>query len=555
MAIDLLSYKGDADVGLGSNPGIPAIANSNLKVINDSARDVMLLNNERNILKWKQKVADRDKLNELILQNQVEPGEIKKEYQPLFDRAKSDVEKEYIKWGGNMNDTDGFRKYQDKVGMLKDLTAHARVKTLGLQALQQQAAKETLPWKKQKVQDFIDQQQKKGFWDQVDPYQELYSFNIDPVNKLYKTGTTLQRSPDGVTTYEDVYGDYDQTLKNAQNEFVNQGETAQDMSEWYKHFDEYDPTQKRKAIEAVNGQLDKYNKERGLIQGQPGFVNPLKTVADPNNPDNPRLAEPIQDFSAKWALSQQEKFLTRTPKIDYKLLAAGTARERANVDATYKNTMAATARMKAGAYIDNVKSLIKSRKSATEADNQLDELYTRNILQQPSLIEGLGNNKVRLANIPAENSLPVFTLKGKTPEQLIPIGGTPVYDKYDDTKRTKPSKGAKVLYYEGGHYQPIYRFNGKQISTPEIQDIYAKFKEQQGNKWAGGMDDFIKLAIQNKKFDFLMKGANGTTDQELSRAAQRAISNADTKKGQEGVFAPPPDDQVPDSPPDNPSDQ
>lgn len=548
--IDILNYRGDADLGLGSNPGIPAIANTNLKVISDTARDVMLLNNERNILQWKQKVSDRDKLNELVLQNQVDPGEIKKEYQPYFDRAKSDVEKEYIKWGGNMNDTEGFRKYQDKVGMLKDLTAHARVKTLGLQALQQQAAKETLPWKKQKIQDFIDQQNKKGFWDQVDPYQELYSFNIDPINKLYKTGTTLTRSPDGVTTYEDTYGDYAQTLKNAQNEFVNQGETAEDMQQWYQHFDAYDPTQKRKTIEAVNGQLQKYNQERGLVQGQDGYVDPLKILADPQNPGNMRLAEPIQDFSAKWAVSQQEKFLTRTPKIDYKLLAAGTARERANVDAAYKNTMAATANMKAKAYVDNMKSLIKSR-NPTEADNQLDELYTRNLLQQPSLIEGLGGNKVRLANIPAENSLPVFTIKGKMPEQLIPIDGTPIYDKYDDAKKTKPSKGAKVLYYQGGHYQPIYRYNGKKIDTPAIQDIYAKFKQQQGDKWKGGIDDFIKLAIQNKKFDILMKGANGTTDQELSRAAQRAISNADTKKGQEGIFSPPPEDLVPDSPQEN----
>ena len=549
MAIDILGYKGDADVGLGSNPGIPAISVTNLKQINDTARDIMLLNNERNILQWKQKVADRDKLNELILQNQVPPGEIKPEYQPLFDRAKADVEKSYTTWGGNMNDTDGFRKYQGKVEMLKDLTAHARAKTLGMQALQQQAAKETLPWKKQKIEDFIGQQNKKGFWDQVDPYQELFSFNIDPVNKLYKTSTAIQRSPDGVTTYETVYGDYDQTLKNAQNEFVNQGETAQDMSEWYKHFDEYDPVQKRKAIDAVNGQLDKYNKERGLVQGQPGFVNPLKTVADPNNPDNPRLAEPIQDFSAKWALSQQEKFKTSTPKIDYKLLAAGTARERANVDAIYKGAMASTARMKAGAYIDNVRSLIKSR-SPTDADKQLDELYTRNILQQPSLIKGEGGAKYHLANIEADNSLPVFTLKGKTPEQLIPIGGTPIYDTYDDTKKTKPSKGAKILYYEGGHYQPIYRYNGKKIEAPQMQDIYANFKKQQGDKWTGGIDDFIKLAVQNKKFEFLMKGANGTTDESLSRAAQRAISNADTKKGQEGVFAPPIDDQVPDSPPD-----
>jgi hypothetical protein len=459
MPIDLLSYQGSG--GLGDNPDIPAIATTSLKTINDTARDIMLLSNERQILKWKQKVADRDKLNELVLKNQVQPGDIRPEYQPLFDRAKADVEKEYGKWGGNLNDTDGYRKYQEKAGMLQDLTAHARSKTLGLSALQQQEAKETLPWKKKKIQDFIDQQKKKGFWDQVDPYEELYTFNIDPVNKLYKTGTTVSRSPDGITTYEDVFGDYDQTLKNAQNEFVNQGETAQDMSQWYNEFDNYDPVQKRKALEAINQQLDKYNKERGLIQGQPGFVAPVKTVADPNNPNNQKLADSVQEFSAKWAMSQQPKFLERTPKIDYKLLSAQTARERANVDAIYKQAMASTARMKAGAYIDNVKSLIKSRVNVQDQNNQLDELYSRNLLQQPSLVQGRGKGKVSLSYLQADNSLPIFTLKGKTPEQLVPINGKPVYDKYDDAKKTKPSKGAKVLYYEGGYYEPIYMMGGK----------------------------------------------------------------------------------------------
>lgn len=553
MAYDL-QYTGNANLGFGSNPDVPTIATTNLKTLNDTARDIMLIDNERNILRWKQKIADRDRLNELLINNQVSPGEIRPEYQKIFDKAKDEVEKNYIQWGGNLNDTEGFRKYQDKVKQLQDVTAHARAKTIGLSALEQQAAKETLPWKKKKIQDFLDGQKNKGFWDQVDPYDELFSFNIDPVNKLYRTGTAITRSPDGVTTYEDVYGDYGQTLKNAQNEFVNQGETAQDMSEWYKQFDSYDPVQKRKAILAINQQLDKYNKDRGLIQGQDGYVDPIKTVADPQNPNNPRLAEPIQDFSAKWALSQQEKFLTRTPKIDYKLLTAQTARERANVDAIYKQAMASTARMKAGGYLDNIKSLIKSRAKSTDADEQLDELYSRNLIQQPSLITGKGGNRVSLSPVQADNSLPVFTLKGKLPEQLIPLGGKPIYDKYDDVERTKPSKGAKVLYYEGGHYEPIYMMNGKKMDVEKIKDIYLNFKAQAGDSWQGNMDDFIKEAVKNKRFQFLLKGANGTTDEALSRAAQRAISNADTKKGQEGVFAPPTDELVPDTPPDN-SDQ
>jgi hypothetical protein len=182
---------------------------------------------------------------------------------------------------------------------------------------------------------------------------------------------------------------------------------------------------------------------------------------------------------------------------------------------------------------------MKLRKSADDQDEFLNEVYTRNLLQQPTLIQsGEKRNSFYLAPIKAENSLPVFTISGNKAIQLQPIGAT-----------AKTNKG-KFQYWEGGHYEPQYLINNKPLKQDEISAAYDNFKKQAGSNWKGGINDWIKEAVKSGLMDFSLKGANGTTDKYLSNAAQRIISNTTTKKGQEGVFsdAPPLDDQIPDSP-------
>ncbi len=129
----------------------------------------------------------------------------------------------------------------------------------------------------------------------------------------------------------------------------------------------------------------------------------------------------------------------------------------------------------------------------------------------------------------AQNSLPMFTIDGKTVKQLAPIEGKELKD-----------KSGKVTGYEGGHYQPVYMLKGKDISS-QLGTMYINFKKKAAEEnydWKGDFNDWIKERVEEDDIEFLMRGANGTTDRKLSLAAQRMISNQTTKKDQDEVFEP-----------------
>jgi hypothetical protein len=215
--------------------------------------------------------------------------------------------------------------------------------------------------------------------------------------------------------------------------------------------------------------------------------------------------------------------------------------------------MAANAATRAAAYASNIRQQMKLRGTDAEKDQYLDDMWRRNLAQQPSLIgKDVGSNYTK---IDAQKSLPVYTLENGTVKQLIPIDGEPVYP----NGTSKPTKSTdKPLYYKGGHYEPVYRYSEAghttDVSKDQMAADYYQFKQtwKKLNKaeWPGDFDSFVKQAVQNNKYNVILKGANGSADEQLSRAAQRIISNKDTKKFQEGVFSNEyNDEQIPDNEP------
>lgn len=196
---DLLSYRGDANLGLGANASIPAISGQeNLNLVNQTARDIMLLDNQQNVRLFQQKVQDRDNLTALILQNQTGTGDILPEYLPAFNEATKRAEKAYLKWGGNFNDTKGFSEYQKAITDLKDVSAHAQVNTKSYKDLSDQAAKETLPFKKDQILKFQKEQlanttSQGGFFNQINPFQPIADLDLDYLGGDL-TGTSLVTS-------------------------------------------------------------------------------------------------------------------------------------------------------------------------------------------------------------------------------------------------------------------------------------------------------------------------------------------------------------------------
>jgi hypothetical protein len=333
--------------------------------------------------------------------------------------------------------------------------------------------------------------------------------------------------------------DYDKTLDSNTDNYLNDVNKRYDQQQLMESIQALDPPTFVKNIQAINSRIKEYNTLKGVGPGNAGFVEDVKFEVNPQT-GMPMINEKAPDFAAKYTLSRQKPFGASQTVFDDKMGAFLINRQKADTDAFYKRAMAAAAGTKARAYSDNVKQQMALRKTQQEQDSFLDELWTRNFTNQKSLIDSKGGNKFYLKDIKAEESLPIYTIENGAAKQLIPIGAEPVYDK--DEK--------KILYYKGGHFEPQYMMNDKQIPAQDITGIYENMKRQQGSNWKGSFDDFLKTAVKNGKLRVTLKGANGTSDEELSRAAQQLISNKASTKGEPGVFDSqdvPQDDQIPDS--------
>ncbi len=109
----------------------------------------------------------------------------------------------------------------------------------------------------------------------------------------------------------------------------------------------------------------------------------------------------------------------------YKIKAGADALTlKAKTDAIYKGALGSSALKKANAYASKMSAQVKGMKKEEDKDALLDELYKRNLLNQSSLVTGVGGGKVVLSKVMAQKSLPMFTIDGKTVKQLAPINST-----------------------------------------------------------------------------------------------------------------------------------
>jgi hypothetical protein len=567
---NLTEYTGNAGLGLGSTPGAaaPLGPNDNLKVIQDAGRDIMLLDAERNTKLFQQKINDRDNLTKLILNNQVSAGEIDPKYHKEYDDAKADVEKAYDEWGGNPNDTKGYRAYQEKVTHLQDVATHAQVNTLELKKLIQQRAEQTLPWKQKELDQHIEEQKNKDFWDHVDPYQQMFGGSVDDINKLLHTTTTSTMSPNGLWKYDLTKSDFAGTLKNAQNEYLNNGKTAEDMRWLLGSIENYDPKLKEKAIASLNGQLKKYNDEMGLKPGDPGYVDDVELVKDESNPNVSHIRAAPADFAAKWALAQQEKFsVTGNPQFMDKV---GTY----DIDLE-KNRIAwaklAIDKTKAWAYADRwatQKKLLQADEQVgaqkyndlNEAVNPIDgRINTDQLPESRQFIGGIVYDPAGKQTLGRLYPKMSFYKAGKPVAQSVDGIDFDTYGKEVKAKTTKlpypdwvKQKALEKGYTVEGHYDTKYFDSaGTEVKSPQdlptdLQKAYSKAVTDYGMSFGQFLKGLSKLGKVATQF----QGANGTATPQTILEGSRLEQSKAGKKGFEGVYEPGAgSDEEPPSPP------
>lgn len=533
MPVNLLSYTGTPELGIGSSDAPVAPTNPDLNVINNTIRDVMLLDNQKNIALWQQKVRDRDKLNEMILNNQVSSGDILPEYRQHFDQAEKQAEKAFSDWGGNLNDKEGYRKYQASIQDLKDIAAHAQGKTVSIRALEKQKAQEVLPRKQAELQQWIDKEKSKPFWDQVTPYQQLHSFSIGDFDKWIKPRTQIYSDPKNpLYKYDQQFVDYNDILRNARYDYLNDQDVAASTDEIFDQIQRLRPDQLVPTLDAIDARIDEYNKARGLTQGMQGYAPHIKRE---NINGQTVIAEPKLEFASKVALSRTPQFVTNTPKFDKDIAKYEIDKEKLGLQAKKLGIEAG----KAGAYIRNLnaktdKYIRDQQATGTNVVKQYEDFV--NAINPLNTTEKKTGKVLEKLNV---------VLVDRLPENYRFIGG-PIMETDKAGKLTGKVTVGKLEPFISTDTQkrPYYitRYVNSKTGEPLEADsdfVNNTFKTWRNSGYRGTKEDMVKTLLKNGALEMILQGKNGSANYTSMAQSAKAINALGTTKGEENIMNPP----------------
>jgi len=542
MAVSLTNYTGNIGLGVGAGTAPVGPTNPNLDVVNNTLRDIMLLDNQKNIMLFQQKIKDRDALTEMIMKNQVSSGDILPEYRQHFDQAEKQAEKAFQDWGGNLNDKDGYRKYQAAIQDLRDISAHAQGKTMSLRELEKEKSQQILPRKQADIQRWINQEKTKPFWDAVTPYQQLHDFSVDDILAGVKPRATVTRDPNDPTiSYDTTIIDYGDILGYKRNQYINDRDAADSIDQVYDKFQRLAPNQLVPTLDAMDAQIDRYNQERGFSPGVRGYVDHIKRV---NVNGQTIINEPKTEFAAKYALSQQPQFVTRTPKFDKDIAKYGIDKAKLDLQARKLGIDAA----KAGAYVRNLNAKTdKFVRDQMTVGTDISRMYTDFVkAMQPRGIRLSTKDDKETGRLDA-----VFIDELPQGYQFIngPVVATDVKGKPNGkitVGRLEPfetTKGGKRAYYIPKY---VDTQTGEKITvdSPIITDTYNDWRRK--NNYRGSKEDVLRSLILDNQLELILQGKNGSANYTSMAQSAKTINAAATTKGEENIMNPP--DSSPDEP-------
>jgi hypothetical protein len=533
MPVNLLSYTGTPALGIGSSDAPVAPTNPDLNVINNTIRDVMLLDNQKNIQLWQQRVKDRDNLLEMISKNQVSSGDILPEYRQHFDQAERQAEAAFSDWKGNLNDKEGYRKYQAAIQDLKDIATHAQGKTVSIRELEKQKSQEVLPRKQAELQQWIDKEKAKPFWDQVTPYQQLHDFSIDDILSGVKPFTTTATDKqDPTKTYDVTYVDFNDILRNKRSQYLNDRDAADSIDQFFDKLQRLAPNQLVPTLDAIDARIDNYNKDRGFNPGDNGYVEKIKRA---NVNGQTLIQDPKTDFAAKYALAQQGQFLTRTPKFNKDIAKYEIDKAKLGLQAKKLGIEAG----KAGAYIRNLnaktdKYLRDQKSEGTNVVKQYEDFV--NAINPLNTTDKKTGNVLEKLNIVLVDRLPenyryiggpiMGTDKNGKPTGKITVGKLEPFISTDATKRP---------YYITRY---VNSATGDQLEA-DSDFINNTYKTWRGGGYPGTKEDMVKTLLKNGALEMILQGKNGAANYTSMAQSAKAINAIGTTKGEENIMNPP----------------
>lgn len=560
--VNLLGYQGNLGLGQGSNAQIPVFApDENLNFVNQNLRDIMARDAAKNMREYEVKLQDRDNLNNLLLRNEVSYGKINPEYQPYFDAATKNTKEKFLAWGGDFNNTNGFREYQDSVQNLKDLTAQLQGRSAGLNQLAGERAKQTLPSKQQLYDNAIAKErqketQKGGIWSPVDPVQQMFSASLDPFQKVAVEQVTEEVDPaTGVGMRKTGY-DWNSALKNGQLLSLDP-EEGENVRQTIAMFEDTPPDQLQGLIQGFNNNLKRFNATKGITDpANPNYVQFKPLVADPST-GRYHINESPAEFAAKLSLATKDAFGSSTPTInkDFAKLAndnaeLGLKRQKLALDAQKLGID----RAKAGAYIRSANANAKKIEDSLSAQvttiepqyqkfiqaikpgglkvSLMEKIFSGGKLTGSRKVEGRGNlDIIPVTALSASDQYingPVVDQKGK-----LTVGRLEPFAPHDN-------KGS--AYYVPRYVDPL---NGSRVSLAKLPDDIEEGYKITNAKKRITKEDYLKALLSAGKLELVVEGKNGSVNYSDMLKSAKLINAQATTKGEENINPTEPESSFP----------
>lgn len=461
------------------------------------------------------------------------------------------------------------------------LADNAKLKTVQVAKdhYNQLAGAEPDEFKKKNYQDYVAKLEKYKLGEEVPVYNDHFVFDEKHLPDLQTAKSTSQRiNGDKIETVEKTMYNGIDALDKARQQHITDGSvnnTGQDLASTLlthgglpelnkKIQDAYDQQLKLNfglLKDKYAGEFKKYqsanpdatfsdfikatNRQGEVVKiGEKlDFLKPLSYIND-NGQDNPDLNHSYAYDKNGVRLNADNDTLRAIYSVlrnpigaEEKVLKSEISTKPAEIDKLKADT--ANNRMKALAYVKGVNdkgalihAKIAKMKSNDEKEAYMSQLWDRNPIIQKGNIAMIQNGNI-FSGIPADKSLPIYTIGDKgNVEILKPIGATPIYDATDkDGKKTEKSK---IVGWKGGNYKLEYV--DPSTNQPMEDAILADYNSGKADHPGVTLDQFIKAGLKMKRFDYIIRGENGTTDRKLNASAQLKISNPATGKEDQPVF-------------------
>lgn len=215
---EILAYTGNAELGSGSNPQIPvmdvaAVEKAN-NIVSDTAKNFLLMNHENNVRKYNQKIQDRNKQLELLEKGEIATGEVLDRDRAVLQSLKENSRQKFDEMiqNGGLDNQIAYKNYLDANQEFADAVTHAQDRYLNSKNIDIQAAKENIPYKRERIEKWKKDQdsgQAGDFWGNYGVYGEGFDRQIDDYKQYQKNawvGGAYQANPTTTTTEKVVTG-------------------------------------------------------------------------------------------------------------------------------------------------------------------------------------------------------------------------------------------------------------------------------------------------------------------------------------------------------------